>query len=210
MKRLVIAAALAACVSLGPAAAQPAESLPEQYAETIIGSFTSYAQAQADPRYEVVEARVVRIWPERTDGVWLYQEQAVLGPADAVDVQARERPYFQRIVRLEAVGPTLVRATTHQMTAPETVVGAWRDPSEIMPDQLGAATCAGVAERVGDGFWRSSMPDCPNRYRGAVRASSDSMRLRDRYVNWDRGWSEAGQQVWGPTDGGYIFERMER
>jgi hypothetical protein len=68
--------------------------------------------------------------------------------------------------------------------------------------------CAGGAERIGSGFWRAENPDCPNAYRGAVRASSDSIRTADAYANWDRGWNVEGQQVWGPTSGGYIFERI--
>jgi hypothetical protein len=140
--------------------------------------------------------------------VWLYQEQALLGTAGAVDSAARALPYFQRIVHLETIGPYRVRGTSHRVTEPARVVGAWRTPERIAPTQLGEAICSGVAERAGVGFWRASNPDCPNAYRGAVRASSDSIRTMHAYANWDRGWNADGQQVWGPTGGGYIFERM--
>jgi hypothetical protein len=190
-----------------PAIAQPTNAA-EEYAALLIGSFSSEQQANADARYDVVEARVVRIWPERADGVWLYQEQALLGPASAVDASARLRPYFQRIVHLQTVGPGLVRGRSHRMLDSAAAVGAWREPERIAANQIGEAICSGLAERIGSGFWRAESPDCPNAHRGAVRASSDSVRTVDAYVNWDRGWNAEGEQVWGPVTGGYIFERM--
>lgn len=203
----VLALAFALVLNAAAASAQQL-SAAEEYATLLIGSFTSERQARADARYDVVEARVVRIWPERTDGVWLYQEQALLGAATAIDPNARARPYFQRLVHLETLGPGSVRGTSHRVTAPASVVGAWRTPERIASTQLGEAICSGIAERIGAGFWRASNPDCPNAYRGAVRASSDSVRTADAYANWDRGWNAEGVQVWGPSGGGYIFERM--
>ena len=47
------------------------------------------------PRYGIAESEIVRIWPEREDGVWLYQEQAFLGEtASAVD-PAASSPCFR-------------------------------------------------------------------------------------------------------------------
>ncbi len=37
----------------------------EAYAATVSGTFSSAAQHRADPAYDEVEARIVRIWPER-------------------------------------------------------------------------------------------------------------------------------------------------
>lgn len=209
MLRGAVGMLIAAFVWLdAPTAAAQALNPAEEYAQLLIGSFSSEAQARADARYDVVEARVVRIWPERTDGVWLYQEQALLGPASAIDEGARARPYFQRVVHLETIGPGAVRGTSHRSTNAASIVGAWRTPSRIAAAQLGEAICAGTAERIAVGFWLASNPDCPNTYRGAVRASSDALRTADAYANWDRGWNAEGVQVWGPTSGGYIFERM--
>lgn len=202
MRALILLLTL--CVA---AHAQQGHALAEEYAALMVGSFSSARQAASDPRYDVVEAHIVRIWPDRTDGVWLYQEQALLGRAGAVDASARRRPYFQRIVHLQEVGPGLVRTTTYPIVAPERLVGAWRSPERIEPDALGASGCTGLASRIGEGFWRGENADCPNSYRGAVRVTSQSLRTADAYANWDRGWNAAGEQVWGPSSGGYVFDR---
>lgn len=202
----LIALALLLHVLVNPASAQTQHGAQE-YAELLIGSFSSERQARTDARYDVVEARVVRIWPERSDGVWLYQEQALLGGANAIDPSARSRPYFQRIVHLQDIGPGMVRTTTYPMLRPERFVGAWRAPESIGADALGGGGCAGIATRVAAGFWRGENLDCPNAYRGAVRVTSHSLRTAQSYANWDRGWNIEGEQVWGPADGGYVFDR---
>ncbi|HRW89883.1 MAG TPA: CpcT/CpeT family chromophore lyase, partial [Flavobacteriales bacterium] len=66
----------------------PAQSLAE-LASWMTGSFSSAAQAEADTNYYAIELEMARIWPERTDGVWLYVEQAVAAK--------KEKPYRQRV-----------------------------------------------------------------------------------------------------------------
>lgn len=44
-------------------------------ASWMTGSFSSGAQAAADSSYFDVRLQMVRIWPHRNDGYWLYVEQ---------------------------------------------------------------------------------------------------------------------------------------
>ncbi|MFN7053943.1 CpcT/CpeT family chromophore lyase [Hyphomonas sp.] len=202
-------AALAAALIAAPALADPAT----EFAEIAAGSWTSRAQS-ADPRYDWVESETVRILPDRTDGVWLYQENAILAaspdetPADG----AKDRPYFQVIVQLRAIGPFEVHSTTYRLDTPEAREGArgiWRAGGEgFDPAWIGTMACMSGLTRISEGYWTGGA-DCPNNWRGGVKVDSRSIRTPDAYVNWDRGMDADGQQIWGPRAGGYVFLRKD-
>ncbi len=195
------------------ALAQPAPAagpLLEAYARAVTGTFSSARQHAADPAYAEVEAHVLRIWPERTDGVWIYQEQAILsGTADRE--AARARPYFQRVSRISAEADgTLVRET-FAIADPARFVGMWRPGFQgpaLTPADLGEPGCPIRIEAAGHGHFTGTSGSCPNRHRGAVSMRSVSVVTPDRFVNWDRGFDADGRQVWGPEAGGYVFLRI--
>ncbi|MFQ3666123.1 MAG: chromophore lyase CpcT/CpeT [Sphingomonadaceae bacterium] len=188
------------------ALAQPAAALPApllDYAETVTGRFTSAAQAAADPRYDRVDAHVVRLWPERTDALWLYQEQTIAGAP---------RPYFQRVARVVLQPDGTVFRDNHALKAPERFAGfglpGYTGPA-ITPDDLGPAGCPTLHDQAGPGAWTGRTTECPSSHRGAAYMVSRAILLRDRLWNWDRGFDTTGRQVWGPEAGGYVFDRVE-
>jgi hypothetical protein len=185
--------------------------LAEDYAATVTGSFSSAAQHAADARYDWAEARIVRIWPERTDGVWLYQEQAIINTPGLTPDAARRKPYFQFVARVTPLGDGLLRRDNFRVK-----VGAhWLaltsdDPrlAVLSTDDLAPASCHNRMERVAPGYWIGRTESCTNAYKGATFMQSLSVTTRDHYVNWDRGFDAAGARIWGPADGGYIFDRV--
>lgn len=196
------------------ALALQAAALPpilDDYARTATGEFSSAAQHAADRRYDVVEARIVRIWPERTDGLWLYQEQAIVGVAEGPP-PGRSRPYFQFVARVVPLGDGTLRRDNFRVrdgakwlgiTAGDARLASLSD-ADLMP-----ASCHNRIERVAAGHWTGRTESCANSYRGAAYMESRSLATADRYVNWDRGFDAAGSRVWGPADGGYIFVRTK-
>ena len=52
------------------------------------GSYSSAAQSQSDSEYKNIVLHMKPIWMDRTDGRWLYVEQAMQEAAD--------KPYRQR------------------------------------------------------------------------------------------------------------------
>lgn len=201
--RLVVVAFLAAPVAAAP------DPLVEDYATHATGSFTSAAQAAADPAYEEVEAEVARLWPERADGAWLYQEQAIL--RRGADRQAaKAAPYFQRVGHVVRLPDGRVRRDNYVLKDPRRFVGFGRPGyagPPITPDDLGEAGCHNILERAAPGFWTSRTEECLNAHRGAVRMTSLGILAGDRFANWDRGFGADGAQVWGPRAGGYVFIR---
>ncbi|MEO1038478.1 MAG: chromophore lyase CpcT/CpeT [Pseudomonadota bacterium] len=179
----------------------------EELAEILTGSFTTLEQSATDG-WGYVESELARIWPEREDGVWLYQENVWLGDnEETADWSAKERPYFQRIVRLVETEPGVVLRTIYRVEDAASLVGAYADPSRVGEDQLAAPNCSGPVERIAHGWWVADFPTCPSNLRGAVRTHSRSIHTPDGFANWDRGIDPQGNVVWGPAEAGYIFKR---
>lgn len=196
----VLAATLTGCAS-------DSNRLPilEDY---LTGAFTSQEQAAADPEYFNIHLHVAPIWPARTDGPWLYVEQA---SADTLD-----KPYRQRVYHLVQIDDRHYRSDVYTLPEPTArFVGAWKPGvvsetfAPLAPADLtlkdGCSiplffhTCeksfTGATEGVG----------CESTLRGAAYATSE-VRVEDGTLSsWDRGFDAQGQQVWGAKKGGYIF-----
>lgn len=211
-KFAVAAAAFAAMIGLTAASAAETFYLDELISISV-GSFTTRTQAERDPRYGVAEAEIVRVWPERTDGRWLYQEQAFLGEsARKIDPAMKDKPYFARVIRSVEVSPGVVERSVYKLKAPKKAQGAWKTEAPLAglsPDDLLPSECGIRVERVAEKMWRAQSEDCPNAYKGATRAVSLGIILDGRYANWDRGFDADGAQVWGPDSGGYIFVKKD-
>jgi len=198
-----------AALSLAATAAASAQDPAEELAGVLAGSFTTMEQCVTEG-WGCVESELTRIWPEREDGVWLYQENAWLGDdPESADPSAKQRPYFQRLVRLAADGDGRVLRTIYSLTDPAAVVGAYADPAMLSADMVGAPSCSGPVERIAAGYWVSDFPTCPSNLRGAVRTHSRSIHTPDSFANWDRGFDPQGEVVWGPAESGYVFKRAQ-
>ena len=208
---LLLAGCATAETPAAMASAQQEPSALEEFAALAVGSWSSREQS-ADPRYDWVNSETVRILRDRSDGIWLYQENAILAraPDEAVPPDALDRPYFQVVIQLRGLGHERIHSTTYRLDSPEARAGArgiGRDPSpDLEEDWIGSVACMGVIDRVGMEYWQGSL-DCPNTFRGGVKVDSRTIRTPDTYVNWDRGFDAEGNHVWGPSAGGYIFRR---
>ena len=170
----------------------------------MIGAFSSSEQAAADSEFRDVRLHMVPIWTGRVDGRWLYVEQAI-----ATTVEA---PYRQRVYRItERADATFESAVYKLPEDPLRWAGAWKthDPlSELDPSDLEPRTgCSIILAPTKDGAFEGSTigNQCPSDLRGAAYATSEVRIESGRMVSWDRGFDEAGKQVWGATKGGYRF-----
>lgn len=210
----LVLAAMSGCMfaSLSPSSALAGGgAYLDELTSISVGGFTTLEQARRDARYGVAESEIVRIWPERTDGHWLYQEQALLGEtAGAIDPSKKAAPYFARVIHSVEISPGVVERSVHRLKKPDAARGAWNAQSplaRLTPDDLLASECKILVERVAEKMWRAQSEKCPNAYKGAAYALSLGVSTDGRYANWDRGFSADGAQVWGPSTGGYIFIR---
>lgn len=194
---------LAGCAMSGP---EPDPELA-RLAEWMTGSFSSAAQAETQPDdYFDIRLEMAPIWTDRTDGPWLYVEQAA---AEALD-----RPYRQRVYRLVPDGD-FIRSDVYLLPGdPLAFAGAWRTPEVFTgttPEELELRTGCSIwlqdlgGVHVGATRGRS----CESSLGDAAYATSEVTVTADRLTSWDRGFDEAGVQAWGATAGPYEFLRVD-
>jgi CpeT protein len=210
---LLFAAGVGLCVAGGcrtpsPAGGQAARNAElDELAQWMTGSFSSAEQHAVDPEnYHDIRLYVVPIWKERTDGPWLYVEQAMAARP--------EQPYRQRIYHLIARGDGTVENTIHTLPGdPLRYAGAWQEPArfdELTPAQLALRTgCALILRRQADQAFVGTTvgQDCQSNLRGAHHATTETTITPEGLVTWDRGYDAQDRLVWGTATGGYIFRR---
>jgi hypothetical protein len=195
-------------LAAGPAGAFPPDL--ETLGDWMTGRFSSAEQAAADPGFKDIRLVMVRVWPERTDAIWLYVEQAVAATAD--------KPYRQRIYRIAWLADGFIESRVYSLARPEPYAGKWREPdflAGLQPDQSDLLQlrdgCSIVLRRAGGRFVGSTLGRlCPSELRGAAYATSEVVITADTLTSWDRGFDAAGTQVWGAEKGPYVFRKTAR
>jgi hypothetical protein len=206
MHRLIAFGLALSLASFGLAAEDAADSDLEQLVQWMTGTFSSQRQSSDDPDFRNIVLHMVPIWPQRDDGVWLYVEQAVAESAD--------RPYRQRVYHVRHVGEDLYASSVFTFDDPMSRAGAWREKSplaDLKPSNLEPRDgCTIYLKRRPDGAFEGSTLGrlCSSELYGASWASSEVVITSDGMVSWDRGWNDAGEQVWGAETGGYRFDRL--
>jgi hypothetical protein len=204
-------ALLPACQETGgqteEASPDAGRSQPEELVAWMTGWFSSAEQAALLPDdYFDIRLFMVPIWTDRTDGPWLYVEQAA--------ASALQRPYRQRVYHLVATEDG-VRSDVYELPGdPLVFAGDWRTPERFValgPDELVPRTgCSIFLERTADGYRGSTVEgDCPSTLAGASYATSEVVISEDVLESWDRGFDAHGEQVWGATAGAYVFVKIE-
>lgn len=169
------------------------------------GSFDSSLQASVKEDYYDIVLHMEPIWLERP-GHWLYVEQAVAATAD--------QPYRQRVYKLEQRGRRKFVSRVFEISDPERFVGAHEAPQRlnvISPADLTEREgCAVYLKYVGEGIYRGSTrkDKCKSTLRGATYATSRVSISRGFVQSWDQGFNAAKEQVWGATEGGYMFMKQ--
>ncbi len=177
-------------------------------AEWMTGSFSSEEQAASDSQYFDIRLEMVRIWEGREDGYWLYVEQAA---ASALD-----RPYRQRIYHVTPLEDGRFSSAVYSLPDPMRFAGSWADMerlNQLDPDSLTIRKgCAVILARKSSGAFEGSTVKkaCESKLRGASYATSIVTVMDDRIVSWDQGFNADDEQVWGATQGGYIFKKKAK
>jgi CpeT protein len=169
------------------------------------GSFSSEEQAEKDSNYFNIELEMVQLWKDRTDGPWLYIEQAV--------AESKDKPYRQRVYQLRKRNDGKIESLVYTILDPLRFAGDYKKEFPLLrltPDSLILKEgCEVVLYQADNGYFEGSTVDknCGSDLRGARYATSEVMIDKDKMISWDRGFDENGNQVWGATEGGYIFKK---
>ncbi|MBK6341986.1 MAG: chromophore lyase CpcT/CpeT [Flavobacteriales bacterium] len=173
---------------------------------TMEGPYSSADQAATDTSYLNIELEMVRIWAKRKDGAWFYMEQAA--------AESKAKPYRQRVYRLTEVNDSTFRSETHTIRNGERYFAPIGTSTSSLsctriPSMDGGLHhhLASLQEHLSGG---TNGRDCPNSRSGAAYATSEVTIRSDRMMSWDRGYDDAGKQVWGATKGGYLFLKKRK
>lgn len=172
----------------------------------MVGSFDSSIQAKSDSNYYNISLEMHPIWRER-EGQWLYVEQALSSKKD--------KPYRQRIYKLwyDSDSEQFI-SEVYKLPEEKSYIGQWNSEifNDLNEDDLILRNgCAVFLKREAGGFYKGSTneSDCESSLRGATYATSKVTVYRDRIESWDQGFSDTGEQVWGATEGPYIFDKIK-
>jgi len=208
LSSLVLLCGCRAAQPISAESSKPAEDDCRLLAAWLCGSFSSAAQHQADPEnFFDIRLHMMPIWPARTDGPWIYVEQAA---AEKLD-----QPYRQRVYRLAPRSDGAIESVVHELPGDALrFAGAWRDPSlldQLTPEQLiPREGCSLILRRTAAECFTGSTVGrtCISTLRGAAYATSEATVTPFELITWDRGYDAEGRQVWGATKGGYVFRRQ--
>jgi CpeT protein len=172
-------------------------------ASMLQGSFSSEKQSKADSAYFDIRLNVVSIWQGRSDGIWLYVEQAM--------AQKLDKPYRQRVYRLTETEPNVFESAVFTLPKPLRFAGKPKDIESLTPDSLSLREgCSVFLTRKGRKRYEGKTLDgtCPSDLKNAAFATSEVILNKKMMCSWDRGYNQKGEQVWGATKGPYIFRRI--
>ena len=165
------------------------------------GTFSSTEQARTDKTYYDIILHMYPIWIDRSDGKWLYVEQAVMSRQNA--------PYRQRVYHVKRDNERYM-SRVYELPNPEIYIGKWIGGTEwdrIGPEDLiEREGCTVFLDYTGEAFVGSTENNsCSSTLRGAAYATSEVNINKYEIRSWDRGFDVNGQQVWGAEGGPYIF-----
>ncbi len=203
--RLTLLAFLSLLLLTGRADAEP--TLLERLVTGMTGNYSNTDQARGDQNFHDVTLHIVRIWPDRTDGPWLYLEQAL--------TDAPEHPYRQRVYQLAAQADGSFESRVFELADPIGLTGAWKEPAcfaKLDPSSLIlCAGCTVILHAQPDGSFKGGTEGngCASTLRGASYATTETSIGNHRIITWERGYNASGVQVWGSIHGGFIFKKAE-
>ena len=184
------------------------DSAPKEDAELnellsiMTGAYSSEQQSKADSNYFNISLIMTPIWTERTDGKWLYVEQAVATQMD--------RPYRQRVYRLQHPSANVFTSDIYTIKEALSFAGlqndkAKRDKLTFDLIELKDGCTVTLVKKNGIYEGGTDADKCPSDLRGAKYATTKIVLKKGELLSWDQGFDGSGKQVWGATKGGYVF-----
>lgn len=191
-------------LSIGPVLGQEISEDLEQLTDWMTGEFDSSEQAAEDSSYYNITLKMTRIWPDKTNGIYIYVEQAVASTPD--------EPYRQRVYFLSQIDEFNFSSDIYELKEPEKYIGTWQNAEDWSDsnvfDLKYKEGCTVFLNY--DGFQYTGQTNkgaCSSSLRGAAYATSEVVMLPSQLTSWDRGYDASDKQVWGAEKGPYIFKK---
>ncbi len=176
----------------------------QEFANLLIGEFSSKDQSLQDTTYLNIHLSMSRIWEDDKSAIWLYVEQAI--------DSKREKPYRQRVYKLNHPNESIFTSDIYTLKNQERFIGLQNDSEKrktLTPEMIEHKEgCTVKMNKMIDFYIGGTDSDkCPSDLRGASYATTKIILKENMLESWDQGFDKNGVQVWGATKGGYIFMR---
>jgi len=171
------------------------------------GPYSSEEQSRNDSDYYNISLEMKKIWTDRSDGYWLYVEQAV--------AETKDQPYRQRIYHL-IFEDDLIKSIIYSLPNEKNFIGGWKNTEifdDLDPDSLQKRIgCEVIIKRLDENTFIGSTVEknCSSNLRGASYATTEVTISKNTLLSWDRGYNDKDEQVWGAVKGGYIFKKIKK
>lgn len=177
----------------------------DQMVEWITGEFTSAEQAGKDKAYKSASLNNIQIWPNATNGAWIYSEESLNSDPD--------NPIQQRVFFISEITDSEFSIDVYNLPNKENYIGAWRNPetfSDISVFDLRFKDGCTLFLFY-DGFQYAGATNtgtCPNDTEGATYTTSSIILVPDEIHLWDRGYDMEDKLKWGSEKGPYIYKNL--
>ena len=170
------------------------------------GEYSSEAQSKEDTSYFNIYLAMYPIWTDRTDGKWLYVEQAMAAK--------REKPYRQRIYQIKKGENDEIISVIYTFENPLEYANAHQNKEILQKLTFDKITskvgCEVYMKPTKTGFEGGTKGEgCPSNLRGASYTTTQIKMENNSLISWDRGFFADGKQAWGAEKGGYIFVKQK-
>jgi hypothetical protein len=170
------------------------------------GEYSSEAQSKEDTSYFNIYLAMYPIWTDRTDGKWLYVEQAM--------ATKREKPYRQRIYQIKKGNNNEIISIIYTFENPLEYTNAQQNKDilrKLTYDKISSKIgCEVYMKPTKSGFEGGTKgKECQSNLRGASYTTTQIKMENDKLISWDRGFFSDGKQAWGAEKGGYIFVKQK-
>jgi CpeT protein len=193
---------------LATSVAFPAEpSTLEHLTVFLTGTFSNADQARGDQNFRSTTLHIAPVLTNRTDGPWLYVEQAL--------ADAPAHPFRQMVYQLASRPDASLEVRVFDLPDPIAATGAWKDPvllEKLLPANLSPRPgCELVFRLQPGGVFKGGTEGigCTSSLRGASYSTVEATVSNLEIMFWERGYNTGGAQVWGSIHGGYVFKRVE-
>jgi CpeT protein len=186
-------------------AAEP--SLLEHLTVFLSGSFSNADQARGDVNFKSAVLHIAPIWADRTDGPWLYGEQAL--------ADAPAHPYRQFVYQLAATSENTLEIRLFDLPDLIAATGAWKDPARIAsltPERLRPRPgCTIVLRLQPNGIFKGATEGrgCTDGSDDTAYSTIEAAISSQSVMLWERGFNAAGAQIRGSIHGGYTFKKAD-
>lgn len=202
-RRLFLAAGIASSFVSSNVVASPIDHR-DAVASRLEGVMTTSVHLKDDTPAIEVKMTTCRVTvPQSQDSVFLYQEQGIVGSLD--------QPYRQRFLEIAASDEidNVVYSRSYKPDSLEQWINFCSSANKtVSKSSLGGLVCTVTLKPFLSIYSGTTPPEgCPAAVRGAVTITNRIILHQDGMDTWDRGFDEAGNQVWGAEDKAYEFRK---